>query len=106
MLRHNCTLAAGNFAGRTACSLLHRNQLHRLRIRCKRYRYVVGALQSLGVTIARQELKFNDIAKRVHAALGDLRDLKRLWRAAQKRPPGFRKSKRKQPAEKLLRRAS
>ena len=87
--------------------LLHRKQLHRLRIRCKRYRYVVAALQGLGVTIARQELKFTEIAKRVHAALGDLRDLKRLRRVAHNKPPGYRKSKRKllQRAEKLLRRA-
>lgn len=74
---------------------LRRKQLHRLRIRCKRYRYVVAALQSLGVSIARQDLKFTEIAKRVHGALGDLRDLRRLRRVAQERPPGYRKSKRK-----------
>jgi CHAD domain-containing protein len=74
--------------------ILHRKQLHRLRIRCKRYRYVVAALHSL-VTIARQDLKFAEIAKQVHGALGDLRDLKRLRRVAPKRPPGYRKSKRK-----------
>jgi CHAD domain-containing protein len=86
--------------------ILHRKQLHRLRIRCKRYRYVLAALRNLGVTIAQQELKFADIAKRVHGALGDLRDLKRLRRVVQKRPPGYRKSKRKllQKAEKPFQR--
>jgi CHAD domain-containing protein len=85
--------------------ILHRKQLHRLRIRCKRYRYIVAALHSLGVTIGRQNLKFAEIAKRVHGALGDLRDLKRLRRVAQKRPPGYRKSKRQllQQAEKPFR---
>lgn len=74
---------------------LHRKQLHRLRIRCKRYRYIVAALHSFGVAIARQDMKFAEIAKRVHGALGDLRDLKRLRRFAPKRPPGYRKSRRK-----------
>jgi CHAD domain-containing protein len=83
---------------------LRRKELHHLRIRCKRYRYVVAALQSLGISIARQELKFADVAKRVHGALGDLRDLRRLRRVAQERPPGYRKSKAKfiQIAEKSL----
>jgi CHAD domain-containing protein len=80
---------------------LHRKQLHRLRIRCKRYRYVVAALHSLRARMTRQDLTFAEIAKRVHDALGDLRDLKRLRRVAQKRPPGYRKSKRK-----LLRQAA
>ncbi|HLZ01148.1 MAG TPA: CHAD domain-containing protein [Bradyrhizobium sp.] len=85
---------------------LGNKQLHRLRIRCKRYRYVAGALQNLGVTIARQDLAFAEAAKRVHRTLGDLRDLKRLRKAAQGRPPGYRKSKRKQMqrAEKPFRR--
>jgi CHAD domain-containing protein len=86
--------------------ILRRKQLHRLRIRCKHYRYVLAALRNLGVTIAQQDLKFADIAKRVHGALGDLRDLKRLRRVVQKRPPGYRKSNRKllQQAEKPFRR--
>ena len=74
---------------------LHRKQRHRLRIRCKRYRYVIAALHALGVTIARQDVKFMEIAKRVHGALGDLRDLKRLRRVAHGRPPGYRNSKKK-----------
>jgi CHAD domain-containing protein len=86
--------------------VLHRKQLHRLRIRCKQYRYVVAALQRLGVTIARQDLIFAKIAKRVHAGLGDLRDLKRLRRVVQKRPPGYRKVKRRllKRTERLFRR--
>jgi CHAD domain-containing protein len=85
--------------------LLHRKQLHRLRIRCKRYRYVVTALQSLEVPLARQDLRFCETAKCVHAALGDLRDLKRLRRAVCSRPPGYGKTKRTllQRAEKPFR---
>jgi hypothetical protein len=51
-------------------------------------------------------LKFAEIAKQVHGALGDLRDLKRLRRVARKRPPGYRETKRKllQQAEKPFRR--
>ena len=80
---------------------LHQKRLHRLRIRCKHYRYIVAALQSLGVIIARQDLSFSKTAERVHDALGDLRDLKRLRSAAHNRPPGYRTSKRK-----LIRRAA
>jgi CHAD domain-containing protein len=85
---------------------LHRKQLHRLRIQCKRYRYLVAALQALGVSIAKQDLKFLDTAKRAHGALGDLRDLRRLRRAAHGRPPGYRKSKQRliEKAEKPFRR--
>jgi len=75
--------------------ILQRKQLHRLRIQCKRYRYVVAALRGLGVALARQDLKFVEIAKQVHGALGDLRDLKRLRRVAHGRPPGYRNSKKK-----------
>lgn len=84
---------------------LRRKQLHRLRIQCKRYRYVVITLQNLGLSIARQDLKFLKTAKCAHGALGDLRDLKRLRRAAHSRPPGYCKSKQKliQKAEKPFR---
>jgi CHAD domain-containing protein len=88
--------------------ILHRKQLHRLRIQCKRYRYVVAALRGLGVPLGRQDLKFAEIAKRVHGALGDLRDLKRLRRVAHGRPPGYRNRKTKllQMAESPFRRES
>lgn len=72
---------------------LHPKKLHRLRIWCKRYRYIVAALQTLGVAIARRELAFSETAKRVHGVLGDLRDLRRLRRAAHDRPPSYRRSK-------------
>ena len=85
---------------------LRRKQLHRLRIQAKHYRYVVDALQTLAIKNTRQDLVFYETAKQVHRALGDLRDLKRLRRAANDRPPGYRKRKRKllQQAEKPFRR--
>jgi len=73
---------------------LHRKQLHRLRIQCKQYRYIIAALLGMGVSIAKQDLRFSEIARNTHQALGDLRDLKRLRRAAQGRPPGYRKTNR------------
>ena len=79
---------------------LRRQQLHRLRIRAKRYRYVVDALQALGVNVTQEDLAFCEIAKQMHAALGDLRDLKRLRRAGHGRPPGYRKGRKQ-----LLKRA-
>ena len=85
---------------------LRRKQLHRLRIQAKHYRYVVDALQTLAIKNTREDLVFYKIAKQVHRALGDLRDLKRLRKAANNRPPGYRKRKRKllQQAEKAVRR--
>jgi CHAD domain-containing protein len=74
---------------------LRRKQLHRLRIRCKRYRYILAALQALRVNIPQQDLSFGETAKQVHRALGDLRDLKRLRKTTQRRPPHYRRSKRK-----------
>ncbi|MBP1092680.1 CHAD domain-containing protein [Bradyrhizobium diazoefficiens] len=74
---------------------LRRKQLHRLRIRCKRYRYMLAALQSLQVNMPQQDLAFGEIATRAHRALGDLRDLKRLRKTAQRLPPHYRKSTRK-----------
>jgi len=73
---------------------LQRQQMHRVRIRAKRYRYVVDALQALGVHITQEDLAFCDTAKQMHGALGDLRDLKRLRRIGHGRPPGYRKRKR------------
>jgi len=72
---------------------LSRKRLHRLRIKCKRYRYIVAALQALKVPLVEQEAGFCDIARKVHGALGDLRDLKRLRKAGHGRPPGYRKRK-------------
>lgn len=86
---------------------LRRKQLHRLRIQCKRYRYMVAALQLLRVNLSEQDLAFGEAAKQVHRVLGDLRDLRRLRKTVQRRPPYYRKSKRKllRQAEKAFRRA-
>jgi CHAD domain-containing protein len=86
---------------------LRRKQLHRLRIECKRYRYIVTALQALSVTLGRQDVAFCETVRQVHRALGDHRDLKRLRKAVHGgRPPGYRKSKQKllRQAEKPFRR--
>ncbi|MHC2584933.1 hypothetical protein, partial [Bradyrhizobium diazoefficiens] len=61
----------------------------------KRYRYMLAALQSLQVSIPPHDLAFGEIATRAHRALGDLRDLDRLRKTAQRLPPHYRKSKRK-----------
>lgn len=79
---------------------LRRKQLHRFRIRCKRFRYILASLQTLHVNISQQDLEFGKAAKQVHRALGDLRDLSRLRKTAQRRPPQYRRSK-----QKLLRQA-
>jgi CHAD domain-containing protein len=86
---------------------VRRKQLHRLRIQCKRYRYMVAALQLLRVTLSEQDLGFGDTAKQVHRVLGDLRDLRRLRKTVQRRPPDYRTSKRKllRQAEKAFRHA-
>jgi CHAD domain-containing protein len=72
---------------------LRRKQLHRLRIRCKHYRYILAALTTLHVNVSQRDLAHGEIAKQVHRALGDLRDLKRLRKAAKRRPPHYRRSK-------------
>jgi CHAD domain-containing protein len=84
---------------------LRPKELHHLRIECKRYRYVLAALQALGVIIGREELAFEKATRQAHQALGDLRDLKRLRNAAHDPPPGYRKKKRKllQKAKKAFR---
>jgi CHAD domain-containing protein len=75
--------------------VLSRQRLHRLRIRCKRYRYALAALQLFGVATTRQNLEFSELAAQVHRVLGDLRDLQRFRNAAHDPPPGYRKSKRR-----------
>lgn len=74
---------------------LRRKPIHRLRIRCKHYRYIVDDLRSLDIPISGQSLSFCKTAKRAHGGLGDLRDLRRLRRVVQHRLPGYRKQKRK-----------
>jgi CHAD domain-containing protein len=62
---------------------LGRKRLHRLRIRCKRFRYMVAALQGLKIPVSPPEAAFCAAAKQVHGDLGDLRDLIRLRKAGQ-----------------------
>lgn len=74
---------------------LSRKQQHRLRLKCKYYRYVIDSLLEFGAALPFQELLFRDVAKQVHAMLGDLRDLKRLKETGHGRPPGYRARKKK-----------
>jgi CHAD domain-containing protein len=69
---------------------------HCLRIKTKRYRYVLEILGDLFPPGARKRLyRLLRSAKRVQRTLGDLRDLQRLRRLASPslRPPGYRKQK-------------
>jgi CHAD domain-containing protein len=80
---------------------------HRLRIRSKRFRYMLEALTETVAVRGRGELKHvHGPAKRLQRALGDLRDLTRfagLARSSQaedgkrrkKPPPGYRRQKQK-----------
>ena len=83
-------------------------RLHRLRIRTKRFRYMLEALTETVPLWGRG--KFNHLhrpAKRLQRALGDMRDLKRLadlagelppsgdGKRGDKRPPGYRRRKKK-----------
>jgi CHAD domain-containing protein len=74
---------------------LGRTQQHRLRIQGKNYRYVVESLLDLNVPLSREDFTFCDIAKRMHQALGDLRDLRLLRRSIGGRPPHYWKRRRK-----------
>nr|WP_256575955.1 CHAD domain-containing protein [Bradyrhizobium sp. CCGUVB23] len=74
---------------------LGRTRQHRLRLKCKRYRYVVDSLLKLGVGLSLQDLEFRETAKQAHATLGDLRDLRRFKCAGDGRPPRYRAKKRK-----------
>lgn len=75
---------------------------HDLRIRAKRYRYMVEALATLDPVLWRRWQDSGRRAKRVQDALGDLRDLQRFRRLAANcdKPPGYRRAKKR-----LLRRA-
>ena len=82
---------------------------HRLRIRAKRFRYMLEALKDSGVLRGRSEWQqLHRPAKRLQRSLGDLRDLERFadladrslaesGKRAGKHPPGFRRR-----TEKLL----
>ena len=67
---------------------------HRLRIKVKRYRYVLEALGETCPPGTRSKLRhLHKPAKRLQRSLGDLRDLQRLRAGASERPPGYRKQK-------------
>lgn len=69
---------------------------HSLRIKVKRYRYVLEALGDICPSAARAPLRhLLKPAKRLQRALGDLRDLQRFRRirAASRKPPGYAKQK-------------
>jgi CHAD domain-containing protein len=78
---------------------------HRLRIRAKRFRYMLEALTNTVPVFGRDEFRHvHGPARRLQRALGDLRDLKRfakLGRPAKgggtgkKRPPGYRRRRKK-----------
>lgn len=74
---------------------LGQKQQHRLRLKCKHYRYIVDLLLDLGAGLASQDLLFRDVAKRVHALLGDVRDLRRFKDMGRGRPPGYRTKQKK-----------
>lgn len=69
---------------------------HSLRIKVKRYRYVLEALCDICPPATRATLRhLLKPAKRLQQALGDLRDLQRLRRrgASSRKPPGYAKQK-------------
>ena len=86
---------------------LNASRRHRLRIRSKRFRYMLEALTGTVAVRGRRELEHvHGPAKRLQRALGDLRDLTRfagLARSPQtevgkrrkERPPGYRRRKQK-----------
>ncbi len=74
---------------------LRRKPQHRLRIRCKHYRYIMDDLRSLDIPISSEDLSFCKTAKRAHSALGELRDLRRLRKVVHRRLPGYRRKKHK-----------
>jgi CHAD domain-containing protein len=75
---------------------------HDLRIRAKRYRYMIEALAPLDPELHRRWHASARHARRAQDALGDLRDLQSFRRLAADcvRPPGYRRAKKR-----LLRRA-
>jgi CHAD domain-containing protein len=73
---------------------LRRKPLHQLRIRSKHYRYIVEALLDQGIPVSREDFLFCETARRVHRALGELRDLRLLRKVIGRRPPRYRERKR------------
>ncbi|MBN9004907.1 MAG: CHAD domain-containing protein [Rhizobiales bacterium] len=80
-------------------------QRHHLRIKAKRYRYMLEAVATLGIA---NNFNKRKLAKRVQQALGDLRDLQCFRQSCGKRrkpPPGYpaRKKQLLRKADKALR---
>lgn len=82
-------------------STLNGARRHRLRIRAKRFRYMLEALTDVVAMWSRAEFRYiHGAAKRLQRTLGDLRDFKRfadLSRSVSKqgkgRPPGYRRQR-------------
>lgn len=77
---------------------------HRLRIRAKRFRYMLEALTNIFTTRSRAEIRrMHSAAKRLQRTLGDLRDLRRFAglspssaaKRDKRRPPGYRRQQEK-----------
>jgi CHAD domain-containing protein len=77
-------------------SSLNAERRHRLRIRAKRFRYMLEALTDVVAMRGRAEVRdMHGAAKRLQRTLGDLRDLRRFAglspSADKRRPPGYRR---------------
>lgn len=75
-------------------SSLSAERRHRLRIRAKRFRYMLEALADIVAMHSRAEVRdMHSAAKRLQRKLGDLRDLRRFAglspSADKRRPPGY-----------------
>jgi CHAD domain-containing protein len=76
---------------------------HRLRIRAKRFRYMLEALTDIVAMRRRAEVRpMHNAAKRLQRTLGDLRDLRRFAglspsadKRDKRRPPGYRRQREK-----------
>jgi CHAD domain-containing protein len=84
-------------------SSLNAARRHHLRIRAKRFRYMLEALTDILVVRSRTEVRqAHSAAKRLQRSLGDLRDLERLAGLSpsadnqnKRRPPGYRRRQEK-----------
>ena len=79
-------------------SSLNAARRHHLRIRAKRFRYMLEALTDILAVRSRAEVRHaHSAAKRLQRTLGDLRDLERLAglpsadKRDERRPPGYRR---------------
>lgn len=84
-------------------SKLNSARRHRLRIRAKRFRYMLEALAEIvGMPRLAELRRMHNAAKRLQRALGDMRDLRRFAKRSasvgkngKRRPPGYRRQKEK-----------